>query len=75
MLWKRRKRTQEAAMVEIRAHVAALGWPVDHLTDEQIEEGARKMFAAAKAASLTAAEFGERLQRANRMLAAAIQRH
>ena len=47
MIWKRRKRTREAAMLEIRAHMTALGWSVDDLTDEQIEEGVVGQFAGA----------------------------
>lgn len=61
---RRRPRTREQAFVEIRAYMRALGWLVDDLTDEQIEEGCRKLSEAARAASMTTAQATAGLQRA-----------
>jgi hypothetical protein len=42
----------------------ALGWPVDDLTDEQIEEGCRKFSEGARAAGITTAQAQDSITRA-----------
>lgn len=52
-LWRRRR-----AMRRIRAEFAFWGYPVDDLTDEQLEEGAERFARSVAAVGLTAEEAG-----------------
>lgn len=47
---------RDRAIAALRLDLAALGYPVDHLTDEEIEEGVRRLGEIVAETGVTAAE-------------------
>ena len=55
LLWKRQRREPDAAtsLKRIRVHLAALGYPVDDYTDEEMEAAILRFSEVAAAAGIT----------------------
>lgn len=63
LLSGKKEQTEREAISNIRHHMAALGWPVDQFTDEQIKEASRAYAVAAGRFGVSAKHFGETMRK------------
>jgi hypothetical protein len=63
---RRHPRTEAQAIASIREHLAALGSPIDHVTDDELRERVARLVASARAAGVSAADAGEALRSAGK---------